>query len=217
MANVKNNSSAKETKRRLIEAAGEVFAQHGFERATIKEITDRADASVAAVNYHFSDKQELYDQVVQYVHERGDETFKACGDVPTDLPPKERLKAFVAQLVSHVLDPSQPTWRCQIKTREMQHPSAATERFIEQSIRPYVRQLEEVVQDLLEQPVPQLELTRLVNSVIGQCIYYAHSRELLVRLYPDQPSPADVADELADHITRFSLAALSCWRAPAKG
>lgn len=217
MANVKNNSSAKETKRRLIEAAGEVFAQHGFERATIKEITDRADASVAAVNYHFSDKQELYDQVVQYVHERGDETFKCCGDVPTGLPPKERLRAFVAQLVGHVLDPSLPTWHCQIKAREMQNPGAATDRFIQDSIRPYVKQMEELVQNLLGQPVGPVELTRLVNSVIGQCIFYAHNRELLVRLYPDQPPAADVADELAAHITKFSLAALSCWTSSSNG
>lgn len=212
MANVKNNASAQQTKRRLIEAAGEVFAQHGFERATIKEITDRADASVAAVNYHFSDKQELYDQVVSYVHEVGDDTFRAFGDVPADLPAEKRLAIFVHQLVTHVLDPTLPTWHCQIKAREMQNPSLATDRFIRNSIRPYVGHLEKLVQDIVGRRIEQIELTRLVNSIIGQCVFYAHNRELLVRLYPDQPPASAVSDQLAEHIAKFTLAGLSCWK-----
>ena len=59
MANVKNNAAAQETRRRLLAAAGEVFAEAGFHAATVKVITDRAGASVAAVNYHFRDKAEL--------------------------------------------------------------------------------------------------------------------------------------------------------------
>ena len=59
MANIKNNASAQETKRKLVEAAGEVFAEQGFERATIKDITERAGVSVASVNYHFGSKDAL--------------------------------------------------------------------------------------------------------------------------------------------------------------
>lgn len=212
MANVKNNASAKETKRRLIDAAGEVFAAHGFERATIKEITDRADASVAAVNYHFSDKQELYDQVVLHVHEQGCPVFRALSDTPADATPAERLRAFVLRLLQHVLDPNQPAWFCQIKTREMQAPSAATERWINDSLRPFVLELEQFVATLLPGPVPAVELTRLTNSVVGQVLYYAHNRELCGSLHPEQPPPEQAVDEIADHITQFTLAALSCWK-----
>ena len=38
------------TRRRLLEAAGEVFAEHGFRAATVQEICRRADANIAAVN-----------------------------------------------------------------------------------------------------------------------------------------------------------------------
>jgi TetR/AcrR family transcriptional regulator, regulator of cefoperazone and chloramphenicol sensitivity len=211
MANVKNNASAKETKRRLIEAAGAVFAEHGFERATIKEITDRAGASLASVNYHFSDKQELYDLVVQHVHEAGCPVYEALSGIDPKATPAQRLHLFVERLLRHVLDPTLPDWYGQIKTREMQHPGVITDRFIEQAMRPFTAQLLQLMRDLLATPVPQQELVWLVNSVIAQCIFYAHNRALMVRLHPDQPPASESVPELAAHITRFTLAALSCW------
>ncbi len=46
-----------ETRQRLIEAVGEVFAERGFRAATVRDICQRAQANVAAVNYYFGDKE----------------------------------------------------------------------------------------------------------------------------------------------------------------
>ena len=48
-----------ETRERLLEAAGEVFAERGFREATVRGICKRANANNAAVNYHFGEKEEL--------------------------------------------------------------------------------------------------------------------------------------------------------------
>ena len=50
---------------KLLEAAGEVFAEHGFYAATVRQICSRAGANVAAVNYYFGDKAELYEEVLR--------------------------------------------------------------------------------------------------------------------------------------------------------
>ena len=55
------------TRERLLEAAGEVFAQKGFREATIREICARAGANIAAINYHFGGKERLYAEVLRYV------------------------------------------------------------------------------------------------------------------------------------------------------
>lgn len=215
MANVKNNASAKETKRRLIEAAGEVFAEHGFERATIKDITERAGASTAAVNYHFSDKQELYDQVVRHVHSLCESSFRFLAETQVG-EPRDRLYGFVERMLRTSLDPSKPDWFRQIKTREMQDPGAATIHYIQTAIEPVVLGLENLLEEIIGRPVPQPDLSRLVDSVIGQCVFYAHSQKLLQVLYPNEPPPSEVVEALADHITRFTMAALSCWDTPAE-
>jgi TetR/AcrR family transcriptional regulator, regulator of cefoperazone and chloramphenicol sensitivity len=51
-------------------------------------------------------------------------------------------------------------------------------------------------------------ITLSARSVVGQCLFYRHSQPVLTRLDPAQTfTPSDL-DELAEHITRFSLAAM---------
>ena len=59
------------TKTRLLEAAGEEFADKGFEGATVRVICDRAGVNLAAVNYHFGDKEHLYVQALLHAHRCG--------------------------------------------------------------------------------------------------------------------------------------------------
>src|SRR5215475_15617031 len=83
-----------DTRQRVLEAAGEVFAARGFRAATVREICQRAKANLAAVNYHFGDKERLYAAVLQY-------TFHCAEPYPLDLglggeaSEEERLRAFI--------------------------------------------------------------------------------------------------------------------------
>ena len=55
-------------------------------------------------------------------------------------------------------------------------------------------------------------------SVVGQILFYCHCQPVIRRLFPDLPADASRLDELAEHITRFSLAALKHYPlAPADG
>jgi AcrR family transcriptional regulator len=58
------SSTGEITRQRLLHAAFDVFAFRGFEAGTVREITDRAGANLAAVSYHFRGKEELYVAVI---------------------------------------------------------------------------------------------------------------------------------------------------------
>src|SRR4029079_14401871 len=53
-----------ETRERVLDAAMRLFAARGFQHVTVREICAAAEANVAAVNYHFCDKLELYKDVL---------------------------------------------------------------------------------------------------------------------------------------------------------
>ncbi len=54
------------TQKKIIEAAEIEFADHGFGGASIREITRRADVNIAAINYHFGSKEDLFKEMVRY-------------------------------------------------------------------------------------------------------------------------------------------------------
>ena len=51
------------TKDRILGAAEELFAQHGFSGTSLRQVTSRADVNIAAVNYHFGSKDNLVTEV----------------------------------------------------------------------------------------------------------------------------------------------------------
>ena len=57
-----------ETRQRLLDTAGEVFAEKGFQAATVRQICGMAGVNIAAINYHFGDKERLYIEAVKHAH-----------------------------------------------------------------------------------------------------------------------------------------------------
>lgn len=63
MASPRKSTSA--TRERLIRAAERCFTEHGYEAASLRQITRLAGVNLASVNYHFSSKKELWLEIMQ--------------------------------------------------------------------------------------------------------------------------------------------------------
>jgi len=83
------------TRSQILEAAGEVFAEVGFRVATVREICHRANVNIAAINYHFGDKERLYAEVLRYSQERAMEKYPPRLNVSPTAPAEEKLRAFI--------------------------------------------------------------------------------------------------------------------------
>jgi AcrR family transcriptional regulator len=201
-----------DTRQQLLEAAGEVFAEQGFRAATVREICRRAAANVAAVNYYFGGKEGLYTEVLRLAHHCSVAKYPPNMGLAAGAAPAERLHAFVRSFLWRIFDQGQPSWHGKLMSREMVEPTAALDSLVEENVRPRAELLESIVRALMG-PGARAEDVRLASmSVVAQCLFYFHSRPVIERLYPQQSyAPKDI-ERLADHITRFSLAALAGWR-----
>ena len=204
-----DDASQDETRRQLLEAAGEVFAEFGFRNATVREICRRASANVAAINYHFGDKETLYVEVLRYAQGKALAKYPPLLDVAAGAPAEEKLRAFIKSFLLRVFDKGPTSWHGRIMSREMIEPTAALDSIVEERIRPMAGMLWQIVADILDCPLNDDRVQLCAISVVSQCVFYHHCRPVISRLLLKQQSldKADI-DKLADHIARFSLAAM---------
>lgn len=196
------------TKERLLEAAGQVFAQRGFRQATVREICERAGANVASVNYHFGDKERLYVETLKYGAHVALAKFPPDAGLREGAPADEALYVFVLSFLRRFLEMGVPGWHGKLCAREMMEPTVALDDLVREVIAPLSRRLHEIVRALLG-PKASEERVRLAQlSVVGQCLLYHLNRPILERLFGSRVMTGREIEQLARHITEFSMGAL---------
>lgn len=197
-----------DTRRRLLDAAGEVFAEQGFRAATVRGICAAAGANVAAVNYHFGDKQTLYFEVLAHAHRAAIELYPPDLGLAPNATAEQELHAFVRAFLLRLLNDGVPAWLGKLMAREMIEPTPALDRIVEHTARPLFERLVGIVRAIAGAELPADVLTRCAQSVVGQCLFYRHCREVIRRGWPEADPTSERIDELASHIARFSIAGI---------
>jgi len=191
-----------ETRRRLLDAASEIFADKGFANTTVREICHRAGANIAAVNYHFGDKQKLYAAVFKDLHPTTAPWFDP--QKLANLTAETRLREFIRQFMKHIFDPGRPSCHGRLMAREMNDPTGMLEEFVESEVRPRINVLQEIIHDLAGE-LPPRAIAKCAMSVIGQMLHYHHARPVIKRISPIYADLDQHVEELVDQIARFSI------------
>ncbi len=194
------------TRAKLLDAAGQVFAESGFQAATVREICTRAGVNVALVNYHFGDKRELYEEVLRYSI---GSTKNEAKVLASDLPPEEALRELILATLQRMCRADRPGWHFRLMIHELAQPTPAMKTVINETMRPMYDRFRDLIGEMLGLS-PDDDKTRLcTHSVLSQVVDYAKSRNIHSNLWPElELTPARIA-QIADHITEFSLAYLS--------
>ncbi|HEX6632540.1 MAG TPA: TetR/AcrR family transcriptional regulator [Usitatibacter sp.] len=58
------DATSPDTKTRILDAAEALFTEHGYEATSLRQLTGAAGVNLAAVNYHFGSKEELFQAVL---------------------------------------------------------------------------------------------------------------------------------------------------------
>ena len=212
MPNSKSDGQPKiGTEQRLLEAAGEIFAEHGYQSATTRQICEKAGANIAAVNYHFGDKEGLYMAVLRSVPKAHAMRYPPNVGLNPQAGAEQKLRAYILSLLQRVFDAGRPGWHTKIMTREMIEPTRALDMLVEEVARPIHRELASIVREVLGSPATKTAVRLCTLSILSQCVYYHHARPVIRRLYPEQSYGEESIEQLADHITKFSLAALKAF------
>ena len=201
-------SSEYSTRDRIIEAAGLLFAQKGFDRATSREICDLARANTAAVNYHFGGKKQLYLEVLRVAHRRlvNFGALKVFAD-ESDLS-EEKIEGFFLGYLRSLLDNSPEGWTTRVMLREMAAPTSAFNELVQLQIRPTAMLFRSLAAHVMGLSVEHEAVVRCTLSIAAQFVFIFQNRKVVEMVNPDLDLTEQGIDRLAHHIWRFTLAGL---------
>ena len=204
------------TRQKLLEAAGQVFAEKGFDRTTGKEICERAGANTAAVNYYFGGMDGLYEAVFLEAHGRLVTLESLTAAVAGKAGAKAKLEAVIELLVRALTTPSS-SWMVQVIAREIVSPSPAVDVLREKEMIPKGRIMNAIVAELMRLPEDHPAVARGCVSVMGPYfMLFVCDRRTLKSLFPQfSLAPKDSAD-LIRQLLRFALAGLAAVAADAR-
>ena len=205
---------AANTKARLVGAATELFAAHGFHGTKIRDIAARAGVNVAAANYHFGSKKALYLSVLRErfavvrarIARQAALSPRGLGRMPRAAL-VELLAARIRIMFDVMVGP--PGLHGQLMLRELSNPSEAFPVVVEEFIEPMVAEMSAIVGSL----VPTLDAERVrrcVASVAGQVQFYLVAKPAVQRLFGPNAYSKPWIRDVTDHILRFTLGGLGC-------
>ena len=195
------------TEQRLLEAAGLVFAEKGFKAATVRDIVGRAGLkNIAAVNYHFGDKEKLYDATLRFAFQ--------CGLVqmpdpqwPEGTPPAFKLRLYIAALAAHLLQKKHP-WQMQLFLREFAQPSEMGASLVRDYILPLQRLLWSILREIVGPDVDDRKLHLIGFSIIGQLFHQRVGAPVIRLVVGDAEHDTYTPEVLTEHVMDFTFRAL---------
>jgi AcrR family transcriptional regulator len=195
-----------DTRSRLLNAAMALFAERGFGQTTMAAISERSEANIAAVNYHFGDKRALYVEALRAAFAEANRVYPVT---PTDeaMPAEGRLRQHIHAMISQIFCVSDAGSLCRMVAKEFAEPTFAVDMIFSELISQNRAQMWSTVSDLLGPEMPEPRIHLAMVSIVAQFQFYNFSRlirEMGARSVLNLPDP----DAIAEHIYQFSLAGL---------
>ncbi len=196
------------TCKNLLAAAVDVFAEKGYRDATIAEICGRARANIAAVNYHFGDKETLYREAWRHAFSEYSKVHPPDGGVSRDARPEERMRGQIKALLLRVVDEDNKGFS--IMQREFANPTGLLNEIVQEVIRPLQAKMQALIRELIGPQASDAQVQFCEISIISQCI-----NPMIVRRNREgMPGPPGIEDieAYSNHVTNFALAGIHAIR-----
>lgn len=196
------------TKERLLNEAEGLFAQKGYHAVSVREITTAADCNLAAVNYHFGNKRNLYLEVFRsrWVPRarRVQESFRESLAAHDSLSPTEVVRALAQAFLEGPLSDEERLRHSQLMTREITQPTDAFELVAEQVLQPFFKELADKLRPFMPKELAAEQLLLKIMSVFAMVLHFNFARVAVTRVTGREYDPTFKA-QLVEHIVEISL------------
>jgi TetR/AcrR family transcriptional regulator, regulator of cefoperazone and chloramphenicol sensitivity len=194
------------TKERILNEAEALFAQRGYHAVGVREITTAAECNLAAINYHFGNKQNLYMEVFRsrWVPRarRVRASFKESLAAQDAVSPKAVAQALAEAFLVGPLSDEERQRHHQLMVRELGQPTKAFDLLAEQILRPFFKGLAKTLRSVMPEALEEEQMLLNVLSMFAVVLYFNFARVAVTRItgreYDEQFKAL-----LVEHIAKF--------------
>ena len=164
--------TAEITRQALLDRATDAFAENGFDRASVREITQRADVNQAAINYHFGGKEGLYREVLYLAVAALNEASLLDEDAIFHVNRDEAVRLFIRQQLTPLFKHGQVSRYLRIFAWETLAPTHVWRDFIACAKLPLLDQAEKIVRRFLPPTAGRAEIIVATELLLREMTAY---------------------------------------------
>ena len=196
------------TRERILDAAEILFARKGYRAVSIRQIIRAAHCNLAAVNYHFGQKKNLYLEVFRSRWipraRRVQAAFRKSLDNNAPHTLDDVVRALTDAFIQGPMSEEERQRHHQLMAREQARPSEALELIVNEVMRPFFVEVAGLLHPFMPDDMPDDALYLYLLSMFSQILYFSFARAAVTRMTGGNYDPSFKA-HLSDHIVTFCL------------
>lgn len=200
-----------EIRERILAAAEKMFSEKGFSSTTVREITREANCNLAAINYYFQGKDNLYFEMIKRNLKilrdvRIESINKVLKDNPENVTLEQLIKAFAESFIDPFVDKEKGQRFMKIMIHEILEPRLPKKTFADEVAIPTMKAFGNALKRIYPN-VTEKEIFMNVISTIGQLMQAIHINEIFKdEMHMKEKIPG--MKEMMENIVKFSAAGI---------
>lgn len=202
-----------ETKLAIILAGGELFAEHGLEGTSIRPIAQKAGVNIAAINYHFGSKENLYTEVLKYalLHNKSETQISECSEQSKSITKPEEIAQFLSKFIKSrfvsLFSSEKPPWFTRLILQSFSVPTSSLREIIKDYFLPEIKALTDIIRrsdpHMTEQKAQLWSL-----SIQGQIAFYGLCKVPVLMMLDKEEYDLKFIESVAEHVAQTTITSL---------
>ena len=212
-----------ESRSRILESAGKLFAERGFNGVSTRELAKAAGVNVSAIAYYFRGKKGLYRAVFNQLIEDTNPFFQPTAayirkSVKNANGDPEKLanltKWLISRLLTGVLKNDQMYWQMGLMLREYHQPTDGFSILLEHRVHPMHDAVAGLVSAATGKVIDESQTLLLTCCLIGQCMAFGAARGLVLARLDWKTFDEGNLPLVIDTVTQVALSMLGLQEVP---
>lgn len=200
--NITKRIDGEESRKRIMMNALRLFAEHGYQATSTRQIAKEANVNISAIAYYFGDKAGLYRAVFEMSCDAKEDIKLFIGE---ELSLEQALNGMFSGFTEPLKQGELAKLSVRLHMREMVEPTGLWAAEIDNSIVPHHHALLKVLQRHLNLQTIDADLQRLAFCIVAMGVHLYVGRDVTERVAPELMVSDLALDAMRERITYFAL------------